>query len=561
MTGITKKGERIEISFEVTEREDYISVSLSKDFDYSNIEVIEADYFGEVANNTDEGYLVLPRGGGNGDYCILNFNKHTEDFVKNITESNMPVFGVKKNDKTFLAVVSGMPYDYDLRVELKDNKYRIFPVFNIFGEQPYEDLKIEFFMLSGDKANYSGMAVKYRELKLASGELIPLAKRIENNSVLDYTAKSVMIRVRCGWKPAPSQVLHQTKENEPEMYVACDFDRVSDLLDELKNQGVEKAEICLVGWNVKGHDGRWPEALPVCEELGGEEKLRAVIKKAQSMGYQITCHTNSTDQYEIAENFDVENSQYGRNSEPTVNPAVWSGGQMFNLCPKIGAEQAREMLPKVRELGFKGTHYVDVLGIVHPRRCFSEKHYVNSKDAVKYAKDICELSKELFGGFSSEGAYDFICPYTDFGLYISFQPKEAPIADKPIPFWQLVYHGIVLSNPYSYTINPTFKDKATNLKVIEYGGRPSYYYYSAFMGNGNNWMGSIDARCGTDEELKGSVANIKKGYDEYKKFEDITTAFMNEHKEVAENVYEITYSDNTVVKVDYNTETYEIVKK
>ena len=116
---------------------------------------------------------------------------------------------------------------------------------------------------------------------------------------------SVMIRVRCGWKPAPPQILHQTLENEPPMRVACDIDRVGDILDELKVQGVDKAEICLVGWNVKGHDGRWPQALPVCEELG-----------------------------------------------------------------------------------FKGIHYIDVLGVVYPRNCYHKEHPVTFPQSVEYARTI-----------------------------------------------------------------------------------------------------------------------------------------------------------------------------
>ena len=53
---------------------------------------------------------------------------------------------------------------------------------------------------------------------------------------------------------------------------------MGDILDEVKRQGVERAEVCLVGWNQKGHDGRFPELFPVEEQLGGEDKLRKLIK-------------------------------------------------------------------------------------------------------------------------------------------------------------------------------------------------------------------------------------------------------------------------------------------
>jgi hypothetical protein len=44
----------------------------------------------------------------------------------------------------------------------------------------------------------------------------------------------------------------------------------------------KRAQLCLVGWNQKGHDGRWPQIFPVEEALGGEEKLRRLIRKARA---------------------------------------------------------------------------------------------------------------------------------------------------------------------------------------------------------------------------------------------------------------------------------------
>ncbi len=57
------------------------------------------------------------------------------------------------------------------------------------------------------------------------------------------------------------------------------FDEVGMLLDALKSNGVEKAEICIIGWNQKGHDGRYPQLFPLEESTGGEKALRELIKK------------------------------------------------------------------------------------------------------------------------------------------------------------------------------------------------------------------------------------------------------------------------------------------
>ena len=536
------------------------TIKISKDMDYSQINVLEVAGFENISDINDDGYIVLPRAVGFADYGLCLFGQHKEDFDVTLRALNMPIFGVKTKEQCFLAVVSGMTWNFRLRVVLKNGKYSLYPAFEVNGEQPYEDFCIEIFELTGKDADYSGMARRYRQYRMDKNELTPLSQRAAENPYVDYAMNSVMIRVRCGWKPAPPQILHQTLENEPPMRVACDFDRVGDILDELKVQGVDKAEICLVGWNVKGHDGRWPQALPVCEELGGEEKLRALINKAQSMGYQITCHTNSTDQYEIADCYDEENTRRLKNGKLAVN-APWSGGQMYDLCPRIGYEQAVKILPQVADLGFRGIHYIDVLGVAYPRKCYHKEHPVTFQESVEYAEKLCEFTKQQFGGMSTEGAYDFVAPYIDYGLYISFDQAGTGICDKSIPFWQNVYHGTVLSNPYTFTVNSTFKGVENFLKMIEYGGRPTFYYYSAFMNNGSNWMGNTDCICDTEEQLKESVAKIKKGYEEYQKLSALHTAYMEKHEEVAEGVFEVTYSNGMVVRVDYNEKCYEILNR
>lgn len=561
MKAINMDGSITEIQAQVERGEEDIRVSITEEYDFSKTDRIELDYCGAIAHSDDDGYIVLPRGVGCNDYTLFFFNRHGRDFHREIRGCDMPVFGVKTATRCFLAVVTGYSYDYTLRISCEEGEYRVFPVFEIHGEQPYEAPEITFFELTGEDADYSGMARRYRRYRCDRGELTPLFKRVKSRKELAYAADSVLIRVRCGWKPAPAQVLHQTLKNEPPMHVACDFDRVGDILDELKRQGVEKAEICLVGWNIKGHDGRWPQAFPVSEELGGEEKLRSLIRKAQRMGYQITCHTNSTDQYEIADCYNMENTRLDRYGKMVINDVSWSGGQMSQLCPEIACRQAREILPQVAELGFRGIHYIDVLSIVPPRKCYHNEHPVNSREAVSCAREIAELAGKLFGGFSSEGGCDFLVPGLDYGLYISFAEKPDELCDKRIPFWQLVYHGYVLSNPYTSTINPGFKNRREQLKLIEYGGRPSYYFYSAFMDNGNHWMGTTDAFCNTDEQLVESVKKIRVSYDEYSELKDLHTAFMEKHEEVTENVVEITYSNGVVIRVDYNQGSWTVIRQ
>ena len=427
----------------------------------------------------------------------------------------MPVFGVKTDRECFAVIVTGMAYNYKLISGVKNGRYYIYPRFLINGEELYENISVAYHYLSGEDADYSGMARCYRNYQLKRGECLPLAERAAVRPELEYARDSVMRRLRQGWKPCAPEVLEQTPETEPPMYSACDFDRVSEIVDELKKQGIDKAEICLVGWNTKGHDGRWPQCFPVSEELGGEQKLRALIKKACDMGYQITCHTNSTDTYRISELWN-EDDLITESDGSYPKDAPWSGGQMYQICPEIALKQAKEILPQVAGLGFHGIHYIDVLNIVMPRTCHNKKHPLNMGESIKKNREIMKLAQELFGGYSSEGGYDFGAKYLDFALNLNYYGNTCPnpMCDEKIPFWQLVYHGIILSNPdmcECMNFSCRKENVHARLKLIEYGGRPTFYYYSVFR---DNWRDNRDEDliCDDRAQLEKSVAQIKEGY-------------------------------------------------
>lgn len=158
---------------------------------------------------------------------------------------------------------------------------------------------------------------------------------------------------------------------------------------------------------------------------------------------------------------------------------------------------------------------------------------------------------------------DYMSAEMDAILYVGVQsrvtPQRNPLFDEGIPFWQLVYHGIILSNPTSQTINYPIKEEYQHLKFIEYGGRPLMYFNSKF-GADRNWMGDLDLHCGNDEQIDIATDALKKAYDEYETLKSLQFEFMENHEKLSEGVYRTTYSDGTVITVDYNTEKYIISK-
>lgn len=541
------------------------------------IEYIDLDTGYFEAQAGEEGYF-LSSGSIAHNTSLLYFTERedfsTRDNVKEHPGLNvMPVMGIRKNGNAVFMIVTGMYMDFCAHYEVKDNQYKMTAHFVLDGDDPYEDILLELYKIPN--GTYNEMAHIYRDYQIKTKGLKPIKERIKEKPALAYAAESVEVRIRQGWKPAPSPVAHQNAENEPPMKVVCDFARVEDIMREMKKQGVEKAEICLVGWNRGGHDGRFPQLFPPEPLLGGDAGLKKLIATADELGYQIVCHDNYTAAYECAECWDEEyvaKFKDGRLASKHYDLDPLSGGMPYIMCAQRAYERfARNRLPKYREVGFHGLHFVDVFSAVGPRKCYDYRHPATYADCRDYFLKIMNLASKNIGGFQSEGPFDYIVQELDSVMYSTMKfrgivdKEKFPQVDEMVPFWQIVYHGYVLSNPSSDTINYTIKEKDRELYFMELGGRPLMYFYSRFVNDGvgklSNWMGLNDLRCDDDEQLAESVKAVKKAYDNIKTYSYLQYETIEHHEKLSENVFQTTYSDGTVVTVDYSTNNYTVEKE
>ena len=407
-----------------------------------------------VARKGEEGYYVTPSG-ALCTFCLDNCNYaiHKNWFP-------MPVYGMKTPRTAFVAIVTGMKYDFSLVANAKKGVYSCFISFDMDVAHAYEDIAVDYVFLSGGDADYSGMARAYRRHQLACGACRPIAERVKTNSALAYAVQAPEIRIRQAWKPAPSPVPDQTELDEPPVTAYVTFDRVKDIIDACDAAGVGKAEYCLVGWNYRGHDGRWPQMFPVEPLLGGETKLRELIAYSLAKGHPMVGHANYRDAYLIADSFDFEYCQ-DRKDDGTMTDAkreAWSGGRCFRVCPRRAYEKyAIKHTAAMKALGFRGLGYIDVTSSRPLFACTDPRHPLNTVERAVWEKAILRLQSAAFGGSASEGGFDWCIGEVDSALTVVFADpfndlpsgkKWHPMIDRYVPFWQLVYHGIVLSTPF-----------------------------------------------------------------------------------------------------------------
>ncbi len=488
---------------------------------------IQADF--ATAKKGDDGYWVFPRGvygtfrlekGAYADYAMI------------------PVYGMKTPTRTFVAIVNGMNYEYKLRLEITNGIYTLSQRYLIdeIGCAPYEDITVDFHMLAGDDANYSGMARTYRKYQLERGAVHSIKDRIASGNAPCLASLCDALPVRmahAGKSYKDTQNTDYTAATELPVNTYLTFDGAKEVVSKIKEAGIDKLAICVAGWQTGGYDGRRPQTFPVTEGAGGEAKLREYIRFAQSLGFVIDGHSNFTDAFAVSPMWNTNLVCKKSDGSLAVN-GFWSGGKAYNLCPRNAWETFYPSdIRKIGALGFRGAHYIDVFSATRPYACTDPAHPCNRKEAGNYQKKMLHAAREIFGGAASECGWDHVAGELDYINYtarhmLTFyaKNKKPEPVDGVVPFWEIVYHGIILSNPDKITQNKL--DAVNALRLVEFGGRP--IFYSATLRN---------------------IPDLKAAYDAFKPLRHLQKEFMQSHEFLAKDVARIVYSDGSEIVCNY----------
>ena len=499
-----------------------------------------------IARKGEDGFFLTQQG----EYGTF---RQDEGKVE-VKRQPVQVFGMKTPRGCFASIIKGLKLEYTQFVDIKNGVYKMYPRFDIADIEfaPYEDIIIDFYKLPPEKSNYSAIAEVYRNYVLSTGKIIPLAERIKGNPTLKNSAETMYLRIkfgRCDRRSAPSKKWKQAGY-KPKMVVDHTFDDAKKIMQNLKDLGMDDVEICFVGWHKDGHDGPFPDLFPVPNEFGGEEKMKEAVAFGKSLGYRMTVHTNHHNYYAHAKRFNPDYT----NKNPDGSLRVyryWPGGKAYHSCFKTVLDKyLDEDIKRLKEIGINGTYHVDVTSVRKPTQCCNKLHPLNKQQMADVQNEIGRKLRKHFGGFSSEGKMDHVAETLDYGLYTRWTATylRNNAIDKDVPLNELVYNGIILSNPYYATIDAPYERKKTErlsdankpysimgtptkarLKVIEWGGRPTFYY--------------IDY-----SDLK-PMLNF---YQDWQKLKYLQYHFMIFHDEISQDVFISKWSNGDEIITNYS---------
>ncbi|HZG85817.1 DUF5696 domain-containing protein [Paenibacillus sp.] len=536
----------------------------------------------------DDGYLFVPDGSGalirfnNGKNMYRSYNERVYGGDEAIASPGqtrlaekirLPVFGIKRNGAAALAVIREGAYQAGVAGEVsrKNNQYNAvwsylamteFETNKVMEGSPSEksvvrasassagaaSFEVRYFFLSGEKADYAGMAERYREYLAeeqgvkpaapAGGEQIPL-----------------LIELLGGVKKRETflGIPYRTVE------ALTDYDDVASIASRLQERGIRNLSIRYEGWTAGGMKDRVPASLKAERKLGGERGFRELLRDLEARGVAFY---------------------------PVVDPVgLYRNGSGFHKFFDAVRSISRAPALKYRYLVSNGTRDRDAAPwyLLKPE---SVREAVERIGAAAQAKGLTRLALEQIGsivysdfrretlaknetgriwedslrsisgrvqGLSLDAANAYALGAAEHVADVPLASSGFDVADESVPFYSIAISG--LRPAFGEPINLKGDARRYMLKLLETGTYPSYRFIA---GDASRLVGTeFDGLYGGgfDDWLDTAAA-------QYEELNDSLKSVMGQpivdHEKVAEGAYRTTFANGKTVVVNYSEETVTV---
>ena len=462
-----------------------------------------APFLGSTVGDEIGGYMFVPDGSGalirfqrpikylagysdrvyGSDYSIdntytvgdLNANR-TNDFLKDSETVTMPVYGISHGyncNALFGYVASGAEYasimadpagiitDYNYaaayftyRQAYLQPTGRDGAGIQMVQKTPNQvNPTLSVYFLSGQKADYAGMAQLYRSI-LEQEQILPGSALAQSAMMLDFIAADIK----------EGFLFHTTTQ-------LTDEQQLLDAAAYLQEQGVGAASFQLMGWQTGGLNGYKKMKTYTDTQLGSLHELSSLRKTLQQKGYELSLYlaplslreaqVGSENDLGIALSQEVIELQ--RN-----NKSVFMGNVQYLKIQEAFSVFSRQMkLLRDAELSAVA---VDEIGSL----LYSEMMLGEEMDRT----GVMELIKQQMNTMAGEEGMTLYSP-NQYLLGMTAVYRHAPMSSSrysfetdSVPFLQLVLSGdMMLYAPYA---NQSFYTEMDVLKCIEYNAYPSF---------------------------------------------------------------------------------------
>lgn len=557
---------------------DKVTVSIPRDQvieagDYKLFSLIPYPFFG-AGGAEDEGYVLVPDGSG----ALIYFNNNKQSLPEYkqrlygadpsfsvvrqsaVTEQAfLPVFGIKRNDAGFLAVVekgaeyatcrayvsgqngpyNGGYFDFQLRysyqysldgindIKLYDKKERV-----------CGDISISYHILENDRSDYNGMAQRLRQYLVENGAREKGGANAD--VVLNVEGITTQRKYLLGFETRETVVLTQYRQ-------------AAAIVEELKAMGMEDIIIQYSGAVLDSYKGRVTGSLTPVSALGGAKDWAAltgmdgivVAPEISFMKYYRSGNGVSTF-FDAARNLSnalakqqrYKPSTYYPDKEAQVGYLV-SPGKLTSLARRFADKLNDNAAISLGDMG--AVLYSD----------YNKSGRYSRTDALGSVTEILEMLQRGGAAVIAEKANMYALKYVDHITSVPVGSSRFSILDRDVPFYQLVVSG--LAGYSSPSINLESSPEISFLKLLETGSVPQFTVY------GNEDIDIIFTD--TPEYFSCSFGTtrerIKDIWSEYSQaIGELGSSTIVSHRYLDDKVVQTFYSSGKSVIINYGSEDY-----
>lgn len=458
-------------------------------------------FLGYTYLDEQEGYMLVPDGNGALIYLDDKEGRYTTGFsgliygqddgmtsnakvstlwgrYETVTQSNnvlAPIFGMAhlEDELAYLGIVesgdercsvevtpNGVMVDYNrcfARFLLRDvyvqplTQSNSGTVIEVEKDRLHSDLVVHYFLLSGDDANYSGMANLYRDYLLANNKI--QKRDLSYNTRVDFLGTE-----REEFLMGTTAVTMTTVED------------VKDILSELRGLGVQNVLSVYRGWQSGGLYNVPITSYKADGNIGGSSALTNLVRSEAQQGNTIYLYNDA-----LTVNARTNSTTY--NVMKMVNKRTFKmdvNGQVYDTFYYLMPGRSSGNLDRfVKDINNKDVGNLALAGITGKLFSYSSKGFYYSRtdtmdiylDAVKAAHENSSLVMETPNAYLWE--------YADAFLDMPLSSSDYLYLDQEIPFLSMVLKGVVPM--YSEYVNFEANKTENFLQMVESGMYPSFY--------------------------------------------------------------------------------------
>jgi hypothetical protein len=391
-----------------------------------------------------------------------------------LSTAMMPVFGIKNDDSAFVSIIAQGDMDasisyYPATKAIDINRTgATFIMRNttktITGTQNVVKIidsklisqprRLRYILLDKDNADYSGMAVKYRDF-LEQFNLIKTSNYFKTDQM------PLSLEFFMGLKTV-------VNGNSSQYQKLTSYSDVEKILTDLKSKGISSINSTLRGWSNTGFYDNYPDyEMTIPGDLGGDTAIKQLMNYANKNNFPVGLETqsvfgNKSDMiYSEVDTATVKNYGYF--------PVELYGDYIFNPTA-IFNKYKNSILDKIKSYDAKAITLTREGNVLY--NDYNKNAAATRSNTAAIMDKIGQLAKDKLGYVNYYTPNMYMSTVADWMLNVPEDSSKYLFADEEVPFYQIVVHGSI---PYTGKAFNLMHDKtAQYLQYIEYGYIPFY---------------------------------------------------------------------------------------